>query len=110
MGAVVNAVEKGGPAEKAGWSRATVILRFDGKPVNSSADLPRLVAATKPGMRAVVQVWRKGRPATLPSPSAKCRMKSWRPGVAGARRRVPNRWSTGSVWRSANRRPNSVVS
>jgi serine protease Do len=28
--------------------------------VNSSADLPRIVAATKPGSRAVVEVWRKG--------------------------------------------------
>jgi len=60
MGAVVNALEKGGPAEKAGLEPGDVILRFDGKPVNSSADLPRLVAATKPGVRAVVQVWRKG--------------------------------------------------
>ena len=60
MGAVVNAVEKGGPADKAGLEPGDVILKFDGKPINASADLPRLVAATKPGTRSTLQVWRKG--------------------------------------------------
>ncbi len=60
MGAVVNAVEKGGPAEKAGLEPGDVILKFDGKAINSSADLPRLVGATKPGTRSTVQLWRKG--------------------------------------------------
>jgi serine protease Do len=60
MGAVVNSVEKGGPAEKAGVEAGDVILRFDGKAINSSADLPRLVAGTRPGTRSTVQVWRKG--------------------------------------------------
>jgi serine protease Do len=60
MGAVVNAVEKGGPADKAGLEPGDVILKFDGKPINASADLPRLVAATKPGTRSSLQVWRKG--------------------------------------------------
>ncbi|HEX9194464.1 MAG TPA: DegQ family serine endoprotease [Azonexus sp.] len=60
MGAVVNAVEKGGPAEKAGLEPGDVILKFDGRPINASADLPRLVAATKPGTRSTIQVWRKG--------------------------------------------------
>jgi serine protease Do len=60
MGAVVNSVEKGGPAEKAGLEPGDVILKFDGKPIASSADLPRLVGATRPGTRSTVQVWRKG--------------------------------------------------
>jgi serine protease Do len=60
MGAVVNAVEKGGPADKAGLEPGDVILKFDGKAINTSADLPRLVAATKPGTRSTLQVWRKG--------------------------------------------------
>lgn len=60
MGAVVNAVEKGGPAEKAGLEPGDVILKFDGKPITNSADLPRLVGMTRPGNRSVVQVWRKG--------------------------------------------------
>lgn len=60
MGAVVNSVEKGGPAEKAGIEAGDVILKFDGKAINNSADLPRLVGSTRPGTRATVQVWRKG--------------------------------------------------
>lgn len=60
MGAVVNSVEKGGPAEKAGLEAGDVILKFDGKAINNSADLPRMVGATRPGSRSVVQVWRKG--------------------------------------------------
>jgi len=58
QGALVNSVEKGGPADKAGVEAGDVILRFDGKPVNSSEDLPRIVGATKPGSKASVQVWR----------------------------------------------------
>jgi len=57
-GALVNAVEAGSPAEKAGLQVSDVILRFDGKQVNSADDLVRLVGNTKPGTRAQVQVWR----------------------------------------------------
>lgn len=59
-GALISAVEKGGPADKAGVRPSDVILKFDGKTVNSSADLPRIVAATKPGNKVGVQLWRKG--------------------------------------------------
>ncbi len=59
-GAVVNAVEKGGPAEKAGLEPGDVILKFDGKTVTNSPDLPRMVGATKPGTKVNVQIWRKG--------------------------------------------------
>lgn len=59
-GALVNAVEKGGPADKAGLEPGDVILKFDGKLVEQSGDLPRIVGATRPGSKVVVQVWRKG--------------------------------------------------
>jgi serine protease Do len=59
-GALISSVEKGGPAEKAGLEVSDVILKFDGKVVNSSADLPRIVAATPPGSKVVAEVWRKG--------------------------------------------------
>ena len=59
-GALISDVEKGSPAEKAGVRPSDVILKFDGKVINSSADLPRIVAATKPGSKVDVQVWRKG--------------------------------------------------
>jgi serine protease Do len=60
VGAVVNSVEKGGPADKAGLEAGDVILKFDGKVISNSADLPRMVGATRPGNRSVAQVWRKG--------------------------------------------------
>ena len=60
QGAAINAVEKGGPAEKAGLEPGDVILKFDGKAVNNSADLPRIVGMTRPGSRVPVQIWRKG--------------------------------------------------
>ncbi|MBU1426629.1 MAG: DegQ family serine endoprotease [Gammaproteobacteria bacterium] len=59
-GALISAVEKGGPADKAGVQPSDVILKFDGKAVKSSADLPRIVAAIKPGTKVSVQLWRKG--------------------------------------------------
>jgi len=59
-GALVNSVEKNAPADKAGIEASDVILKFDGKPVDSSNDLPRIVAATKPGSKVVVELWRKG--------------------------------------------------
>ncbi|MBS1228798.1 MAG: DegQ family serine endoprotease [Proteobacteria bacterium] len=60
QGAIVNAVERGGPADKAGVEAGDVILKFDGKPVVSSSDLPRIVGASKPGSKIAMQVWRKG--------------------------------------------------
>ena len=65
MGALVNSLEKGGPAQTGGIEPSDIILRFDGKPVNSSADLPRIVAATRPGSKAQVEVWRKGQTREL---------------------------------------------
>jgi serine protease Do len=59
-GALVSNVAKGGPADKAGIQVSDVILKFDGKTVNSSSDLPRIVAATKPGSKVTVELWRKG--------------------------------------------------
>ncbi|MDD5058587.1 MAG: DegQ family serine endoprotease [Sideroxydans sp.] len=59
-GALISGVEKAGPADKAGIRASDVILKFDGKMIENSADLPRIVAATKPGGKVVVQLWRKG--------------------------------------------------
>jgi serine protease Do len=59
-GALVNSVEKGSPADKAGIQPSDVILKFDNKEVTASNELPRIVAATKPGSKVSLQVWRKG--------------------------------------------------
>src|SRR3954464_11275455 len=57
-GALVSSVEKGSPAEKAGIEVGDVIMKFGGKDVNSSEDLPRLVGSTKPGVKSAVVVMR----------------------------------------------------
>jgi serine protease Do len=59
-GALVNSVEKGSPADKAGFEATDIITRFDGKLVESSSDLPRIVGATRPGTQVQAEVWRKG--------------------------------------------------
>jgi serine protease Do len=59
-GALVNNVEKGSPADKAGVEATDIILAFDGKQVESSSDLPRIVGSTRPGSQANMEVWRKG--------------------------------------------------
>src|SRR5580765_3661192 len=64
-GALVNAVEKGSPADKAGVEATDIILAFDGKQVESSSDLPRLVGSTRPGSQASMEVYRKGAKRTL---------------------------------------------
>jgi len=60
QGALVTTVEKGSPADAAGIEAGDIILKFDGKPVGQSSDLPRIVGGTKPGTKSTVQVWRKG--------------------------------------------------
>jgi serine protease Do len=60
LGALVNSVEKGGPADKAGIQASDVIMKFDNKEISTSSELPRVVAVTKPGAKVMVQVWRRG--------------------------------------------------
>jgi serine protease Do len=44
-------VEKGSAADKAGIEVGDIILKFDGKAVNESSDLPRMVGSTRPGTK-----------------------------------------------------------
>ncbi|HPX88745.1 MAG TPA: DegQ family serine endoprotease [Methylophilaceae bacterium] len=64
-GALVAGVEKNGPADKGGLEAGDVILKFDSKPITTSADLPRAVGSTKPGKIVPVEVLRKGSVKTL---------------------------------------------
>ena len=59
-GALVQAVEAGGPAEKAGVEPGDVITKVDGRAVESSVELPRIVGGIKPGTKAALQVFRRG--------------------------------------------------
>jgi serine protease Do len=59
-GALVQSVEKDGPADRGGVEAGDIILKVDGKAVERSADLPRIVGATKPGSKSALQVFRRG--------------------------------------------------
>ena len=56
----MTSVEAGAPADKAGVEPGDVILRFNGKPIEKSIDLPRTVGEIKPGSKATVIVQRRG--------------------------------------------------
>jgi serine protease Do len=64
-GALVAGVEKGGPADKSGLLAGDVITKFDGKTINTSSDLPRVVGMAKPNKAVPVEVLRKGAAKTL---------------------------------------------
>jgi serine protease Do len=60
-GALVAGVDEKGPAKPGGIETGDVILRFDGKDVRDSRDLPRLVAAAPVGKAVDVVIFRKGK-------------------------------------------------
>ena len=64
-GALVAGVEKNGPADKGDVQAGDVILKLDGKTINTSSDLPRAVGSVKPGKVVSVDVFRKGAVKTL---------------------------------------------
>jgi serine protease Do len=60
-GAVVGSVEEDSPAAKAGIEVGDVILKVDGRAIESSADLSRTVRAVRPGQKIAVSLWRAGK-------------------------------------------------
>ena len=60
VGALVRNVESGGPAEKAGIEAGDIITKVDGRAVEKSSDLPRMVGITKPGTKVTLQLFRRG--------------------------------------------------
>jgi serine protease Do len=60
-GALVSQVFRGTPAEKAGLKQGDVILEFDGKEIEESGDLPRVVASTPVGKTVKIKVFRNGK-------------------------------------------------
>jgi serine protease Do len=59
-GAVVQNVEKDSPAEKAGLQAGDVILKIDGRAVETHSEVTRIIGNTKPGSKLALNVWRGG--------------------------------------------------
>lgn len=60
VGAIVTGVYSGTPAHKAGIRGGDVIVKFDGKVIETSSELRRIVGSTKPGTKSTVTVFRQG--------------------------------------------------
>ena len=59
-GALIADVTRTGPAEKAGIQAGDVVVEFNGRPVTSMRDLPKIVAETPIGSKVPVKLLRKG--------------------------------------------------
>jgi serine protease Do len=59
-GALVRSVEPGGPAERAGFEPGDIITKVEGRTVEKSGDLPRIIGNIKPGTKTTAQVFRRG--------------------------------------------------
>ncbi len=58
-GAIIAAVVRGGPADKAGIKPGDILMAVDGKPINDTTDMLKLIAQLTPGNKAKVTVLRK---------------------------------------------------
>jgi len=64
-GALITTVMEGEPAAKAGVLVGDVILEVGGQPVKDANGLLRAIASIKPGGKAELSVWRKGKSVKL---------------------------------------------
>src|SRR6185437_6712356 len=64
-GALITDVDQSGPAAKAKLQPGDVILSFDGKPIERTRQLPRLVAETPADKTVKVSLWRDGKESTV---------------------------------------------
>jgi serine protease Do len=64
-GALVASVSPNSPAAKAGIKQGDVVLAANGRPVSNVSELPRIVAAAKPGAKLDVTILRNGREQTV---------------------------------------------
>jgi serine protease Do len=60
-GAMIASIDPASPAAQAKLQDGDVVLTYDGKPVDRSRQLPRLVADTPPGKAVKLSVWRDGK-------------------------------------------------
>jgi len=90
-GAVVVSVDPGGPAAKAGVQLGDVVLDWNGKAIGDPNELPRIVAATRPGTAAKMRVWRGGKAETLAIQVGEVQPDQTKASKQGAPKMAPNR-------------------
>ncbi len=60
VGALIQRVDSGSPAEKAGVEAGDIVVRFEGKAIEKFNDLRQIVSNTKPGTKSTITVFRRG--------------------------------------------------
>jgi serine protease Do len=60
-GALIASIDPASPATQGGLKPGDVVLTYDGKPVDRSRQLPRMVADSAPNKQVKVVVWRDGK-------------------------------------------------
>lgn len=60
-GALVAQVEPDSSAARAGVKPGDIVLRVDGKEVDESSELPRLIGDRPPGSKIKLEIWREGK-------------------------------------------------
>ncbi|MFW5652939.1 MAG: trypsin-like peptidase domain-containing protein [Planctomycetota bacterium] len=84
-GVVIHDITKDGPADEAGLEPGDVVTHIDGKAVDSSRELRRIVASIKPGEKATFRIIRDGdrREVVINIGRQTEELASMRPGEAG---------------------------
>ena len=60
-GALISMVEDGAPGAKGGLKAGDVILSVDGIEIDTSSQVPSIIAGKKPGSSVPIEVWRDGK-------------------------------------------------
>lgn len=68
QGVVVSGVTEQGSAQKAGLQAGDIVLSFNRQPIDNTKNLSRLIAETKIGTPAPIEIWRSGQKQTLTVP------------------------------------------
>ncbi len=65
-GALIAQLDPNGPAARAGLRQGDVVVAVDGRSLNRMRELPRAVAAVKPGTTATIDILRRGNAIQVP--------------------------------------------
>lgn len=69
-GALVQSLTPGAPAEKSGVKRGDIIIKVDGKAINTSRDVQRQVLTRRVGDTVSLELWRDGKTVSLSAKTA----------------------------------------